>query len=318
MKQITNNLLMIRPVAFNRNEQTIVNNYYQQAHRGESALVIHEKALKEFDNLVMALQKIGVNVTVIEDTVEPNTPDALFPNNWISFHATGEVCLYPMFAENRRAERRQAILTQLQQAGFQIKQIIDYSNYEAEAQYLEGTGSMVLDRANAVAYCTLSARSNESLLQQFCNDFNYSPVVFSAKQTVRGKREFIYHTNVMMSVAEQFAMICLESIDDKTERELVISWLEKTGKDIISLSQEQLTQFAGNVLQVQGGGEQSYLIMSDKARQSLTDSQKKSIEMYVPMVSVNLDTIEFYGGGGVRCMLAEIFLSKKNVKNVRV
>ncbi len=199
MKQLTNIILMIRPVSFRMNEQTAVNNYYQHNLKGMSAREIQSMALAEFDNFVAKLRQIGVNVIVIEDTLVPSTPDSIFPNNWISFHRNGKVGVYPMFAENRRLERREDILDTLEEKGFIIKEVIDYSSAEKEEVFLEATGSIVLDRENSIAYCALSARADEDLFIEFCEDFEYTPVVFHAYQSVNGKRELIYHTNVMMA-----------------------------------------------------------------------------------------------------------------------
>ena len=194
MQQTTNTILMIRPINFRRNEQTAVNNHYQKELDNVLPETENAKAQKEFDTYVEKLRGIGVNVIVISDTEEFDTPDSIFPNNWISFHENGTVGLYPMFAENRRHERREDILEELEKQGFVIENIVDYTSAEEEHVFLEGTGSLLLDRANNIAYCALSARANEDLFIEFCEDFEYSPVVFSANQTVNGKREAIYHT----------------------------------------------------------------------------------------------------------------------------
>ena len=249
MQQITNTLLMIRPVAFRMNEQTAVNNYYQQAV-GDDPKEVQNKALKEFDDFVIKLRKAGVEVIVVNDTPVPNTPDSIFPNNWISFHENGTVGLYPMFAENRRLERREDVLDMLEEQGFVIEEVVDYTSAEDEDVFLEGTGSLLLDRENQIAYCALSPRADEDLFIEFCEDFEYTPVIFHAYQTVQNKRALIYHTNVMMALAEKFAVICLDSIDDKTEKKNVIAHLRKTGKEIIEITEEQVNQFAGNMLQV--------------------------------------------------------------------
>lgn len=313
MKQTTNTILMIRPAAFSGNKQTAVNNYYQNIESLDSVLSVQRKALQEFDNLTRRLEKIGVHVVIIEDTLSPNKPDALFPNNWVSFHDNATMCLYPMYAKNRRWERREDIQEQLIKAEFLIEEVIDYSNYETKNLFLEGTGSMVLDRGNALAYCALSPRSSEQVLNAFCHDLNYKPIIFSAKQTVKAQRLPIYHTNVMMMIGEAFAMICLKSIDNIQERESVLFSLQQSGKFIIELSEEQLVHFAGNALQVKGSNDKSYLVLSQQAYESLTDTQIKQIEQFVTIESVNINTIEYYGGGSVRCMLAEIFLPKTHV-----
>ena len=221
MKQTTNVILMVRPVGFRMNEQTAVNNYYQQELVDTLPATINAKAQREFDDLVIKLQNNGVVVIVVDDTETPSTPDSLFPNNWISFHQNGDVALYPMFAENRRLERREDVLEILESKGFVIENIVDYTEAEEEEIFLEGTGSMILDREHSIAYCALSPRADEELFIEFCEDFEYTPLLFTANQTVNNQREAIYHTNVMMCVAEQFAIICLAAIDDKKERKNV-------------------------------------------------------------------------------------------------
>nr|WP_317630581.1 arginine deiminase-related protein [uncultured Flavobacterium sp.] len=308
MKQTTNTILMIRPVAFRMNEQTAVNNYYQKVMDGILPATVNAKAQSEFDNFVTMLKNVGVNVIVVEDTIEPNTPDSIFPNNWVSFHQTADVVLYPMFAENRRLERRDDILDLLEEKGFYIENVTDYTIAEEAGIYLEGTGSLVLDRENAKAYSALSPRAEEELMIEFCEDFEMNPVIFEAFQTVNGERKPIYHTNVMMCVAEQFAVICADCIDDKKERKMVIDCLKSDGKEIIYLTEEQLTHFAGNMLQVRGAEDKRYLVMSEAAHQSLNKGQINQIEKYCEILSANLDTIEACGGGSARCMLAEVFL----------
>ena len=312
MIQTTDTLVMIRPSSFRMNEQTVINNFYQQ-HLALFPSAINAKAQHEFDHFVNKLRFVGVDVIVIDDTEYPNTPDALFPNNWISFHENGDIGLYPMFAENRRKERRQDILDILEEKNFTIENIIDYSSAEEEGYFLEGTGSMVLDREHKKAYCALSPRSDEELLIEFCEDFEYTPVVFIANQTINGKRQAIYHTNVMMCIAEKFAMICLETIDDKKEKKNILKHLKSDGKEIILITEEQLTQFAGNALQVKGKGNKHYLIMSSSAFNSLNDKQRKVINKYCEIVHSPLETIETCGGGSARCMMAEVFLPKKNL-----
>ena len=240
MKQTTNSILMIRPVAFRMNEQTAVNNYYQKVLDGISPETVNAKAQKEFDTFVTKLRKAGVNVTVVEDTLEPNTPDSIFPNNWISFHESGDVALYPMFAENRRAERREDILDILEDEGFEINQIVDYTSAEEDDVFLEGTGSLLLDRENGKAYCALSPRADEELMIEFCEDFELTPVIFEAFQTVNGERKLIYHTNVMMCLGDTFAVICADCIDDKKERKMVLDSLRGDDKDIVLITEEQV------------------------------------------------------------------------------
>lgn len=311
MKQITDTILMIRPVAFRMNEQTAVNNYYQKVLDNLLPETVNAKAQQEFDAFVQKLESVGVNVIVVEDTVSPDTPDSVFPNNWVSFHQNGDVALYPMFAENRRSERREDILELLEDKGFGIENIIDYTSAEEEGIFLEGTGSIVLDRANGKAYCALSPRADEELLIEFCEDFEFTPIIFEAFQTVNGERMHIYHTNVMMCIGETFAVICADCIDDKKERKMVLSSLREDGKEVILLTEEQLNHFAGNMLQVKGSNNKSYLVMSASAYQSLTEEQVAKLEKHTEILSANLDIIEACGGGSARCMMAEVFLQKQ-------
>ena len=301
---------MIRPINFRMNEQTAVNNYYQKIIGSVLPETVNAKAQQEFDTFVEKLRTNGINVVVIDDTNEFNTPDSVFPNNWISFHENGSVAIYPMFAENRRLERREDVLLALEQKGFEIKDVIDYTEAEDEDVFLEGTGSLLLDRENRKAYCALSPRADESLFIEFCEDFEYSPVVFTANQTVNEKRVAIYHTNVMMCLAETFAVICLDAIDDKKERKNVVKQLRESGKEIIAISENQVNCFAGNMLQVKGLNDEKYLIMSASAYQSLTEVQLKTIEAHCEIISSSLETIETCGGGSARCMMAEVFLPK--------
>ena len=316
MNQTTNSILMIRPVAFRMNEQTAVNNYYQKVETHSSASLqdsvlpatVNAKAQEEFDAFVKKLKSVGVNVIVVEDTIEPDTPDSIFPNNWISFHENGDVVLYPMFAENRRPERREDILDILEDNGFVINEIMDYTTAEEDGFYLEGTGSLVLDRENGKAYCALSPRADEELFIEFCEDFEFSPIVFEAFQTIDGERKLIYHTNVMMCIGDTFAVICADSIDDKKERKMVLESLRGDDKEIILITEAQVNNFAGNMLEVLGADERRYLVMSNSAYQSLTKKQIAQIEEHVTILSSSLDTIEACGGGSARCMMAEIFL----------
>ncbi|RZJ64187.1 MAG: amidinotransferase [Flavobacterium sp.] len=310
MKQTTNSILMIRPVAFRMNEQTAVNNYYQKVLDGLSPETVNAKAQEEFDTFVQKLKTVGVNVIVVDDTDSPDTPDSIFPNNWISFHENGDVALYPMFAENRRAERREEILDLLEDKGFAIDNIVDYTEAEDDGFFLEGTGSLLLDRANGKAYCALSPRADEELMIEFCEDFDMGPVIFEAYQTVNGNRELIYHTNVMMCLGETFAVICADCIDDKTERKMVLENLKKDGKEIILITEDQVNNFAGNMLEVRGSDDRRLLIMSTAAHQSLTKDQISKLEKHATIISSSLDTIEACGGGSARCMMAEIFLPK--------
>lgn len=311
MNQTTNTILMIRPVAFRMNEQTAVNNYYQKVLDDLLPATVNAKAQAEFDAYVEKLRSVGINVIVVDDTKNPDTPDSVFPNNWISFHENGDVVLYPMFAENRRLERREDVLDILEEKGFLINDIMDYTSAEEDAIFLEGTGSIILDRANEKAYCALSPRADEELFIEFCEDFEYTPVIFEAFQTVNGERKHIYHTNVMMCVAETFAVICADCIDDKAERKMILNSLKETEKEIILISEKQVNNFAGNMLQVRGANDERFLVMSNAAYQSLTKDQITKIEKHCKIVYASLDIIEACGGGSARCMMAEVFLPKK-------
>lgn len=301
---------MIRPVSFRMNEQTAINNYYQKVIDGLSPETVNQRAQEEFDAFVQKLKMVGVNVIVVHDTKILDTPDAVFPNNWISFHENGDVVLYPMFAVNRRAERREDIMDLLEDKGFVIENVVDYTDAEDEELFLEGTGSLLLDRANGKAYCALSPRADEELLIEFCEDFDLGPVIFSAYQDVDGVRELIYHTNVMMCLGETFAVICADSIDDKQERNNVLDNLKQDNKEIILITEEQVNNFAGNMLEVRGSEGKRYLVMSTAAYKSLRKDQIEALEKHVTIIHSSLDTIEACGGGSARCMMAEVFLPR--------
>ena len=302
---------MVRPVRFRMNEETAVNNYFQEDLDIKNQ-TINLRAQAEFDDFVNALRAKGVEVIVVDDIFERDTPDSIFPNNWISFHANGIVGLYPMFAENRRRERREDILDILEEKGFLIEGVIDYTSAEKEELFLEGTGSIVMDRVHQKAYCALSPRADESLFIEFCEDMECTPVIFTAYQSVDGNRMPIYHTNVMMCIAETFAIICLDSIDDKKERKNVVDHLKNDRKEIIPITEIQEQHFAGNMLQVIGADDKRYLVMSSAAFKSLTAEQLKAINKHCEIIHSPLDTIETCGGGSARCMMAEIFLPRSN------
>ncbi len=313
MNQTTNSILMIRPVAFRMNEQTAVNNYYQKVIDGLLPATVNAKAQQEFDAFVLKLEAVGVEVIVVQDTLNPDTPDSIFPNNWISFHENGDISLFPMFAKNRRLERREDILDILEEKGFVIDNIMDYTSAEEDDFFLEGTGSILLDRANGKAYCALSPRADEELFIEFCEDFDLNPIIFEAFQTVNGERKLIYHTNVMMCIGETYAVICADSIDDKKERKMVVDSLKGDDKEVIYITEEQVNNFAGNMLEVKGANDRRYLVMSSAAYKSLTKKQIAQLEEHVTILSANLDTIEACGGGSARCMMAEIFLPKEEI-----
>ena len=306
MRQITDTILMVRPVDFRMNEETAVNNYFQKELK---AADVNEKATAEFDNFVEKLRSVGLHVVVVDDVKGDNTPDSIFPNNWVSFHDSGDIALYPMFAPNRRKERRLEYFAELEEAGYQINNVVDYTIAEEDDLFLEGTGSLVLDRVNRKAYCAISPRADEDLLIEFCEDFEFTPVIFNAFQTVNDQRKLIYHTNVMMCLAEDFAVICLDCIDDKKEKKNVVNHLKEDHKEIIAISEEQMNQFAGNMLQVLANSKK-YLVMSEAARKSLKIEQLKQIEAHCEILSSDLTVIETCGGGSARCMMAEVFLPK--------
>ena len=305
--QTTDTVLMIEPAAFGFNAETAQNNYFQV--NSENAET-QNRALQEFNNFVEKLRSKGINVITVKDTLEPHTPDSIFPNNWISMHSDGTVVLYPMCAVNRRWERRNDILEMLQK-DFKVKEIVDLSASENEGKFLEGTGSMIFDHDNKLAYGSVSLRLDEKLFREFCEKFGFEPVVFHSYQTANNERLPIYHTNVMMCVADQFVVICLDCIDDETERVNVVNAIVNSGKEIIEISESQMQRFAGNMLQLQNPEGKKFLVMSLSAYQSLTPEQISNIEKYSEIIYSDLETIETNGGGSARCMLAEVFLEKK-------
>jgi hypothetical protein len=307
MQQATSHILMIRPVRFAFNEQTAESNAFQDPEAAKNAVAVQEKALHEFDAMVEGLRNLGVDVTVIEDTPEPHTPDAIFPNNWVSFHENGLVCLYPMYAPNRRLERREEIITHLQKK-FKVNNTLDFTSYEAAQQFLEGTGSLVLDRVNRIAYACLSPRTSREILEEFARKMDYQVVNFTSTDE---KGIQIYHTNVVMCIGDRFAVICAESIINDAERAYVLQTLKQTGKDIIEISMEQLKRFAGNMLQVQNKFGENILVMSTQAYRSLLPEQLKKLEKHNQMFYTDLYTIESNGGGSARCMMAEVYLPLK-------
>lgn len=303
--QTASTVLMVEPIAFGYNAQTAENNYFQVEQKDAD---IQTKALEEFNSFVDKLKSKGINVITVKDTLDPHTPDSIFPNNWVSFHDDGKVVLYPMFAPNRRVERRADILEILKDNGFEITEIDDLSHFEDQDRFLEGTGSMIFDHDHNIAYGSVSLRLDEELFRQFCQKFGFRPVVFHSYQNAGDQRLPIYHTNVMMCVADKFVVICLDCIDDELEREKVQEVIKSTGKEIIEISEDQLQQFAGNMLQVQNKAGDKFLVMSESAYKSLTTEQISAIEKYCEIIYSDLNTIETNGGGSARCMLAEVFL----------
>ncbi|TXJ29523.1 MAG: amidinotransferase [Chitinophagaceae bacterium] len=301
--QTTSHILMIRPVSFVYNEETAVNNAFQSASE-ETTANVQQKALQEFDDFVALLRSNGVDVTVVEDTPVPHTPDSIFPNNWVSFHSNGTVLLYPMFAVNRRAERKPHVLDKIKQR-FAITEMIDLSGFESENIFLEGTGSMVLDRDNRIAYACLSPRTDEKVLNEFCRRMQYSAVLFEATD---GNGQAIYHTNVMMCVADRYIVICLESIASPEEQQRVTDAIARTGKTIIPITLKQMNHFAGNMLQVENNKGEKLLVMSTQAFESLTEDQVNTLSSFNRILHSSLTTIESNGGGSARCMMAEVHL----------
>lgn len=312
--QITDSIFMVRPVQFYRNEQTAVNNYFQQEAGDITRTQIQKHALEEFDLFVDKLRLNKVHVEIFEDTRSSETPDSIFPNNWLTMHDDGLIMTYPMFAENRRKERRPDIIDQLKTEFF-VDHIYSFADWEKQGKFLEGTGSLILDRPNKVAYAALSERTSVEVLDEFCRLTHYTAITFQAMQTVDEERLPIYHTNVMMSVGENFAVVCLDCIDDPVERAKVEFNLNKTGKEIIAISEEQVKNFAGNILMVRNANGKPIIVMSQAAHSSYTGRQLKLLENHGEILSSPIPTIEKYGGGGVRCMMAEIFLPTPTIRN---
>lgn len=303
---------MIRPVQFRYNEQTAVNNYYQKVLEELTPENTNQKAQVEFDSFVEKLRAKDINVIVIDDTKEPDTPDSIFPNNWVSFHENGKVGLYPMYAENRRLERRMDIIEYLKDEGFKVSGIIDFINFENENKFLESTGSMIFDRENKIQYAAISNRTHPDIVKKVGSVLGYKSVLFTANQTVEGNRRPIYHANVMMCLGDKFSVICLESIDDLTERQTVIDSFKNTGKEIIEISEKQKEHFAGNMLQLENQSAEKFMVMSSVAYSSINASQKKKLLNYNnEIIHSSLDIIEASGGGSARCMMAEVFLPRE-------
>lgn len=307
--QATSHILMIRPVRFGFNEQTAVTNAFQDVKlAAQTKDLAQEDAQREFDEMVLHLKAVGVDVIVIEDTPEPHTPDSIFPNNWVSFHNNGTVILYPMQAENRRLERRKDIIKLLEER-FYVNRLIDLSYFEEQNKYLEGTGSMVLDRKFKTAYACLSPRTHEEVLKEFALQMNYEVVAFTAVDEA-GKQ--IYHTNVLMCIGDMFALICLEAIPDLDERYVVRQTLEQSGRQIVEISLDQMKHFAGNMLQVKNAKGNSLLVMSTQAYESLSHKQIDALDDYATLLHFDLSMIEGNGGGSARCMMAEVHLPLKD------
>jgi len=299
---------MVRPATFRKNEETAGNNHYQKDADVED---VHQQALDEFDGMVEDLRARGVDVLVVEDDPSTDTPDALFPNNWVSFHADGRVGLYPMFAPNRRLERREDILHDLVHThGFDLDEVVDFTEFEAHEAYLEGTGSMVLDRIHGKAYAALSPRTDRNAFEQWCESMDVEGVVFEAMQSVGENRLPIYHTNVMMAIGTGWAAVCLDCVDHADDRALLRESLEADGLTIVPLSEAQINRFAGNMLEVQTRTGDKLIVMSQNAYDVLSEDQRATLGQFGTLVHNNLDTIETCGGGSARCMMAEIHLPR--------
>ena len=308
-EQNTDTLLMIEPVEFSYNPQTAINNYFQQDQHEDNPEddAAQKLALAEFKAMVAKLRNEGIDIIVEKDTPYPHTPDSIFPNNWISFHSDGQVIIYPMFAENRRLERRMDVFLSVEKYMGKLYRLTDISKYELEERFLEGTGSIVLDRENNIAYASISQRTDKSLFLQYCSHMNFHPFYFHATQMYENARLPVYHTNVMMCVADKFAVVCFESIENRDERHNLEKELKKSGKQIVDISLEQMNRFAGNMLQVKNKSGQKFMILSQAAYDSLNKIQIDIIAAENKLIVIPIPTIEKRGGGSVRCMVAEIF-----------
>ena len=297
-------ILMVRPFQFYFNQQTAANNFFQSNINIENA---NELAIAEFDAMVEKLRAHQIKVNVVQDTKDPSTPDSIFPNNWVSTHTNGTLCLYPMYAENRRAERKSSVIEFLQ-SNYKIENTLDLTDLEKEGIFLEGTGSMVLDHQNKIAYGCLSERLDKNAFNKWCDKMQFKPIAFKA---LDDKAQPIYHTNVLMCMGDQFVVICSDSIPNEQERQMLLDSFARTNKEVIEISQDQLNHFAGNMLQVFDITEKPHLIMSEQAYKSLHTAQLKSLEKYNPILPISIPTIEALGGGSTRCMMAEIYLINK-------
>lgn len=306
-KQTTRHILMVRPHRFGYNKETAESNAFQVKRTDETPTQIAKKAIVEFDGFVAKLRSKGINVIVAQDQAKPHTPDAVFPNNWVTFHENGTILLYPMLSPTRRLERQSAVLETVLK-DFEQKRQVDLSHYERKGQYLEGTGSMILDRVNRLVYACVSARTEPMLLDEFCEWAGYTKVEFRA---VDKARQPIYHTNVMMAIGDEFAIICMATVADKRDKAKLLKRFAVTGKKWIDITIDQMNAFAGNMLQVENDKGKTFLVMSSQAYNSLTTKQITEIEQYTEILHSPLYTIEKYGGGSARCMMAEVFLPEK-------
>jgi len=308
MKQSTDHIFMVRPANFGFNEETAVSNAFQNQTELTSE-DIKKQVLTEFDAYVNKLREKGVNVTVIEDTKNPVKPDAIFPNNWGSFHEDGTVILYPMATPNRRIEKREDIIADFK-TKYNISKVIDLSKYENENRFCEGTGSIIFDHINKRAYACLSPRTDKNVFVEVCSILNYKPIYFTSTDI---DNQEIYHTNVMMCISEKFAVVCLDSIRNEDEKQRVVNSLEETGHEIVEITLNQVYQFAGNMLTVCNNSGKEYLVMSNSAFNILTEEQKDALMYYNELLPVDVGLIEKIGGGSARCMISEIFLTENNL-----
>ena len=303
--QTTSKIVMVKPVSFYSNEETAVNNFYQHKNI-ESREEIQKKAEKEFKNLAEKLLLAGIDVNIIEDNLNPATPDSIFPNNWFSSHEEGKVFLYPMYAENRRLERTDKILDFVKDR--ENLKIVDLTENEKKDRFLEGTGSICLDRKNKIAYANISKRTNKELFNEFCETMGYRGVTFSGFQTINGQKAPIYHTNVMLTIAKNFAIVFLNAVEDEKERVALRDSIINSGKELIEISEEQTKHFLGNTIELKKVNGDKILVMSKTAYEALTEEQKNIIEKYDEILYADIHTIETNGGGSARCMIAEWFL----------
>ncbi len=304
--QSTNTIFLVRPSSFSFKTETSISNTFQDP-LSASKETIQQKVLAEFDAFTNKLTAKGIQVHIFDDTLFPNKPDAIFPNNWISFHQDGTVILYPMLAHNRRPERREEIVTFFKN-NYSVQSLLDLTQYEKDNLFLEGTGSIVFDHIHKIAYAALSPRTHKELFLTVCDYLHYKPVSFHAFDNSGIP---IYHTNVMMCITKNFAVICLDSIPDNIERAMLVNQLKNTGNEIVKISYEQMNQFAGNMLALQTNDNKEILVLSQSAFDSLNSTQKKEIEKYVALLPMSIPTIETIGGGSARCMIAEVFLQAK-------
>jgi len=305
--QITDTLLMIRPAAFGANEETAATNFFQSTGVKTDPRSIQQAALNEFDNMVELLRKHEINVLVIDDTPTPVKPSAVFPNNWLSTSPEGIVSVFPLYAANRRPEKRDDILKMLAEK-FVVKDLQDWSEFEVEGKFLEGTGSMVIDHENKVIYTCYSPRTDVSMLEKFANANNYRAIIFLA---IDKSGQPVYHTNVMMMLGEDFAILCEEAIEEEWELIAVRQLLESSGHEVIRITKEQMHSFAGNMLQVKNSKGEKFLLMSQTAFDSLYEDQKEELSARSKLIPIQIPVIEKTEGGSVRCMIAEIFLGKR-------